>query len=153
MQALNLKVPPVIVFLLSIGIMYWFRSLELTLYVSLPLPNTVFLGCFVAAGYFGISGIREFKKAKTSVHPVDIHKTTKVVDKGVYQISRNPMYFGLLLLLIGFGYWLQDLLNLTVCVAFVLYMNRFQIRLEEQHLESKFGKKYIDYKNRVRRWI
>lgn len=153
MKALELKVPPVFVFLLCICFMYWFHSLDTLFVVSLPFSKLVFAVCFVASGYFGLSGIFEFKKAKTSVHPVDIHKTTTVVDTGVYRYSRNPMYFGLLLLLVGYGYYLQDFLSLVVCLVFVMYMNKFQIGLEERHLEEKFGKNYTDYKNRVRRWI
>lgn len=153
MKALELKVPPVFVFLLCICFMYWFHSLDTLFVVSLPFSKLVFAACFFASGYFGLSGIFEFKKAKTSVHPVDIHKTTTVVDTGVYRYSRNPMYFGLLLLLVGYGYYLQDFLSLVVCLVFVIYMNKFQIGLEELHLEEKFGKNYTDYKNKVRRWI
>ncbi|WED28163.1 isoprenylcysteine carboxylmethyltransferase family protein [Vibrio sp. DW001] len=153
MKVLELKVPPVFVFLVCLCLMYWFHSLSALFTIGVPISNVVLAICFVGAGYFGLSGIYEFKKAKTSVHPVDINKTTSVVDTGVYKLTRNPMYFGLLLLLFGFGYWLQDLSSLAVCVLFVMYMNRFQIGPEERHLTSKFGKGYTDYQNKVRRWI
>lgn len=153
MKFLELKVPPVAIFLVCIAVMFWFHSLDTVFAVGLPLPMFVFVICFIAAGYFGLNGIFEFKKAKTSVHPVDIHKTTTVVATGVYKWTRNPMYLGLLLLLFGLGYWQQNLLCLTVCIGFVSYMNRFQIKPEEAHLSEKFGKDYTDYKNQVRRWI
>jgi protein-S-isoprenylcysteine O-methyltransferase Ste14 len=153
MQKLELKVPPVLLFLLAIVAMVVLnRTMEVT--VSwLPVPWLVCAVCFAAAGYFGLRGIYEFKKAKTTVHPVDVHKTTTVVVSGVYKLSRNPMYFGLLLLLFALAYWQQDLLSALVCPLFVLYMNRFQIEPEERHLEQRFGEPYVAYKHKVRRWI
>ncbi|MDV7104309.1 isoprenylcysteine carboxylmethyltransferase family protein [Vibrio sp. TH_r3] len=153
MRALELKVPPVVVFLLCLFVMYWINTISTAWHVYLPMPYIVGAVCFCASGYFGLSGIMEFSKAKTSVHPVNINKTTTVVNSGVYKISRNPMYFGLLLLLFAFAYVQQNMLSFLVCAAFVLYMNRFQIRVEEKHLQQKFGADYLDYKQKVRRWI
>ncbi|NOI68087.1 isoprenylcysteine carboxylmethyltransferase family protein [Vibrio sp. 99-8-1] len=152
MQPLELKVPPVLVFILAGGLSYLLAMIDL-FSIGFPLTWLVFAACFVASGYFGLSGIAEFKKAKTTVHPVDVHKTSTVVESGVYKRTRNPMYLGLLLLLIGYGYWQQNLLCLLVPVFFVLYMNRFQIEPEERHLQLKFGQEYGEYKARVRRWI
>ncbi|WP_413284402.1 methyltransferase family protein [Vibrio sp. MA40-2] len=153
MRALELKVPPVVVFLLCLVVMYWINTISTVWNVYLPMPYIVGAVCFCASGYFGLSGIMEFSKAKTSVHPVNMNKTTAVVNSGVYKISRNPMYFGLLLLLFAFAYVQQNILNFLVCAAFVLYMNRFQICVEEKHLQQKFGAEYLDYKKKVRRWI
>ncbi|MDG3088006.1 isoprenylcysteine carboxylmethyltransferase family protein [Vibrio hannami] len=153
MDALKLKIPPVFVFLICIALIYFFDRMVVQLALELPARYAVFAICFVASGIFGLAGIYEFKKAKTSVHPVDIDKATTVVDSGIYRLSRNPMYFGLLLLLIGSAYMLQNVLSMLVCLLFVWYMNRFQIEPEEQHLTAKFGESYTRYKKRVRRWI
>jgi protein-S-isoprenylcysteine O-methyltransferase Ste14 len=76
-----------------------------------------------------------------------------LVTHGVYRISRNPMYLGFLLFLIGTGFFVANISALLLIMIFVLYMNRFQIEPEEKHLENSFGQTYIDYKTRVRRWI
>ncbi|WP_375753884.1 methyltransferase family protein [Vibrio sp. HN007] len=153
MDALKLKIPPVFVFLVCIALIYFLDKALIPFSIELPGRYLVFAFCFITAGVFGLAGIYEFKKAKTSVHPVDIDKATTVVDSGIYKLSRNPMYFGLLLLLLGFAYILQNILSLMVCPLFVLYMNHFQIIPEEQHLATKFGENYNHYKEQVRRWI
>ena len=152
MQRLELKIPPVLIFLIGIGLIFWSDS-STSLDVSLPFPWLVFGVCFIASGYFGLSGIYQFKQAKTTVNPVDIHKTSTIVDSGVYRTSRNPMYFGLLLLLIGYGYLQQNWLCLLIPLLFIAYMNRYQIGPEERHLEARFGDEYRNYKQKVRRWI
>ncbi len=153
MQALELKIPPPLLYIICMLLMYVIRLLVPVCAVALPFSEWIVSGCVLAAGCFGLSGVYEFKKAKTTVHPVKMEGVTAIVDSGAYRFTRNPMYLGLLLLLFGFGYWQQNLLSLAVCVGFVVYMNRFQIKPEERFLKQEFGKAYSDYKARVRRWI
>lgn len=153
MKIIELKIPPAFLFIIVGGLMHWLHVSAFCIYMPLPAKLGFFSACFVASGIFGLGGIYEFKKHKTSVHPVELHKAVKIVDSGVFRFSRNPMYVGLLLLLLGYAYYLQDLVSLLLCVAFVLYMNRFQIIPEERHLEQKFGRDYLDYKQKVRRWL
>lgn len=63
------------------------------------------------------------------------------------------MYLGLFVLLFGYAYWQQNLLAIVFSFGFIVYMNRFQILPEERALEALFGSQYLDYKQRVRRWI
>ncbi len=153
MQILELKVPPLLLCIVCILLMYAMHLLFPFFVAALPLVNLVLLSCFLMAGYFGLSGTYEFKKAKTTVHPIKMEGVSTIVDSGVYRFTRNPMYLGLLLLLFGYGYWQQNLLSLLLCAGFVAYMNRFQIKPEEDFLEQQFGKAYTEYKARVRRWI
>ena len=153
MKILELKIPPALFFILVGGLMCWLNASGLSIHLPLPFTYVVFAVCFVLSGVFGVSGIYEFKKHKTSVHPVELHRAVKVVDSGIFSISRNPMYVALLLLLVGYAYYLQDLLSIALCPLFVLYMNRFQILPEERHLQEKFGEEYLNYKKRVRRWL
>jgi len=69
------------------------------------------------------------------------------------RITRNPMYVGFLLFLIGFGIYLQSVYSLVLCLGFVVYMNRFQIGPEERCLEAHFRNEFVLYKDKVRRWI
>ncbi|WED23043.1 isoprenylcysteine carboxylmethyltransferase family protein [Vibrio sp. JC009] len=153
MKILELKIPPVFTFIVWVAAMYWLHSIQSMFVVSLPFVWLVSGGCFVASGIFGLVGLYEFKKFETTVHPMHVHKTKRIVNTGIYRFSRNPMYFGLLLLLIAYGYWQQDLLSLFVSALFVPFMNKFQIMPEEKHLEGRFGDEYVRYMGEVRRWI
>jgi protein-S-isoprenylcysteine O-methyltransferase Ste14 len=94
-----------------------------------------------------------FRKAKTSVNPTKTNLTSTLVTDGIYKNTRNPMYVGFLFFLIGWGFILYNIYSMTLCIGFVLYMNRFQIQPEEKALMSIFGEEFVDYKRRVRRWL
>ena len=93
----------------------------------------------------------EFRKADTTLDPHG--SVSALVTSGVYQFSRNPIYFGFLLMVIGFP--LNGGLYSGVLVApfFVVTMNSLVIEKEEAYLEEKFGDAYTGYKRRVRRWL
>ncbi|RJX72952.1 isoprenylcysteine carboxylmethyltransferase family protein [Vibrio sinensis] len=153
MEQLERKIPPVAVFIVMVVIInYLSRCIHLA-DLPLPLPGVVFGLCFLLAGGIGIAGVYEFRKADTTVNPVTVDKATSVVDSGIFSYTRNPMYLALFLLLFGYAYWHQNLLGLVISFGFIVYMNRFQIQPEEQALERLFGEEYLDYKQRVRRWI
>lgn len=153
MRFLELKVPPFALFII-VFIASYFCSQELSL-GTLALPyGMVVLGIGIAlSGIIGISGIWEFRKQKTTVNPIKVETASSVVDSGIFGYTRNPMYLALFILLFCFGYYLQNLFSLSLSFLFVIYMNRFQILPEEQALESLFGAEYVDYKQKVRRWI
>ncbi len=153
LRKLELRIPPVAVFLLVIFLMYCLKKLTPNFTLTVPLAEFVISGLILLSGYFGIAGIYEFRKVKTTVNPVKPENASSVVNTGVFAYSRNPMYFGLLLLIIALGLWWQHLSVILCSVLFVSYMNRYQIKPEEHVLERLFGVEYLKYKNRVRRWI
>jgi protein-S-isoprenylcysteine O-methyltransferase Ste14 len=98
--------------------------------------------------------VTSFRRAQTTVDPTRPAKASALVVGGVYRLSRNPMYLGFLLLLLAWGVYLSHLPSLLLApLAFVLYLNRFQITPEERALESLFGDEYRAYKREVRRWL
>ncbi|MGP1388342.1 MAG: methyltransferase family protein [Vibrio diabolicus] len=153
MRKLELKVPPVAVFLLVILLMYGLTVLVPSLIISGPFVEVVFGVLTWLSGYMGFAGVYEFHNVKTTVNPVKPDTASSVVRTGVFAFSRNPMYMALLLLIIAIGLWWQHLSVVLCGVVFVSYMNRFQIKPEERVLERLFGEEYVDYKNHVRRWI
>ncbi len=80
-------------------------------------------------------------------------KASKVVDTGIYAYSRNPMYLALLLVLLALASFLANIAVLFIIPVFIAYITRFQIIPEERALTNNFGRDYLDYTNRVRRWI
>lgn len=153
MRKLELKVPPVAVFLLVVLLMYGLKGLTPSFMIRVPFVEFVVSALTLLSCYIGIAGVYEFRKVKTTVNPVKPESATSVVNTGVFSYTRNPMYVALLLLIIALGLWWQHL-SVFICGAlFVSYMNRYQIKPEERALERLFGEEYLKYKNRVRRWI
>src|SRR5262249_20133666 len=107
----------------------------------------------VVAFLSGSSGIVSFRRAKTTANPMKPHTSSSLVTSGVYSISRNPMYLGGLIMLLGWAVYLLNVLAFVLLPVYGLYINRFQIAPEERVLTSLFGDKYVAYQARVRRWL
>jgi protein-S-isoprenylcysteine O-methyltransferase Ste14 len=110
------------------------------------VPAVAGIGIAVAA--FG-----RFKRARTTVNPREPQTASSLVTGGVFGISRNPMYLGLLLILIGWALGLGTASPWLVPPLFVIVVSVLQIIPEEQALEKLFGKDYLQYRQRVARWI
>jgi len=80
-------------------------------------------------------------------------KASSLVTTGIYRFTRNPMYLGLLFVLFAWAVFLASVWALLGPVAFVFYIDRFQIAPEEAILAGMFGAAYTEYKARVRRWL
>ncbi len=153
LSKLEMKVPPVIVMLLT----GFFMGITALL---LPKSNWDFAIClalcllFVIMG-LGITllGVWQFHRYKTTVNPIDPNNVNAIVRNGIYAYTRNPMYVGFALLLSGLAFLLGKLVLLLWIVFFIIYITRFQIKPEEKFLSRKFGKEFDDYKQSVRRWI
>jgi len=80
-------------------------------------------------------------------------KASSLVSSGIYKLTRNPMYLGLLLVLLAWAVFLSNALPFIFLPAFIIYINQFQIGPEEIALSSAFGQEFEAYKSRVRRWL
>ena len=150
---LELKIPPPVVALLVAGIMWGVSRLTPLTEVPAILRHAV-AGTLVAIGIgFVMAGMLTFRFAKTTIHPQEPEKTSALVSTGVYRVTRNPMYLGLLLFLCAWAVWRSAPWGLLGPVAFALYIYRFQIVPEERVLSAKFGTDYEQYTARVRRWV
>ena len=119
------------------------------------LPFTAEIGTvFIALGVIVIAtGLTTFARLGTTVNPLDLTETTRLVTQGIYKFSRNPMYVGLTCILIGWGFHLGSPVNVLCVAAFVVVIDRWQIKPEEAALRGLFGKQYEVYCRRVRRWV
>lgn len=153
MSALELKVPPLVLVLILAGAM-WFAAMQLpSLAITLPWRHGLAVTISSVGILFILAGVYAFQKAKTTVNPTKPAAASSVVTSGVYRFSRNPMYVGFLLALIGWAIILSHTLPFLFLPAFAAYMNRFQISPEERALSAKFGDEYETYKQAVRRWL
>jgi protein-S-isoprenylcysteine O-methyltransferase Ste14 len=92
-----------------------------------------------------------FHKAETTVKP--FQTSTALITDGTFRITRNPMYLGFVLALIGVALLLGSLTPWIIVPLFAVLMDWLFITSEERMLESAFGQAWLDYKARVRRWI
>ena len=152
-SVLELKVPPVAVMLIAAALIWAVDA-------SGAAPGFAFRGQNAAAAALAalgvgvtVFGLAAFSRARTTVNPLRPEEASKLVVKGVYRVTRNPMYLGFLLLLLAWAIFLGNLGAFLVIAVFVLYMNLFQIAPEERALAARFGAEFEEYKRRVRRWI
>jgi protein-S-isoprenylcysteine O-methyltransferase Ste14 len=151
-NALELKVPPLaLVFLF--GALMWLASAYSAFTIALPW-RSAFALIFCTVGFaIVLAGALAFRRAKTTVNPLTPEATTAMVTSGIYRFTRNPMYLGFLLVLVGWAMYLSNVLAFALLPLFVLYMNRFQIVPEERALGVKFSDAFTAYKCSVRRWV
>ena len=153
MQALELKIPPLALVLLT-GALMWITS-RLVPTVSIDIPAGLFMAVAIAmmGAATSILGVVSFRRAGTTVNPYTPEATSSLVRSGIYARTRNPMYLGFLLILIAWGVYLANGVAILFVPAFVAYMNRFQIAPEEAALRKRFGPEFDRFAGDVRRWI
>lgn len=95
----------------------------------------------------------QFKQAQTTVNPMNPNQSSRIVDTGIFALSRNPMYLGMTVILMGMALFLGELMSFIWVIGFVLYITKFQIKPEERILAEKFGGEFREYCRKVRRWI
>ena len=149
---LELKVPPVPLGGIVAALMWCAAS-------SVPVLDFRFPASFLSSASLALlgavtclSGVVSFRRAKTTVNPMRPDSTSSLVVAGIYKYTRNPMYLGFLLLLLGWATFLSNLAAFALLPAFVVYMNHFQIGPEERALRSLFPQEYHAYHATVRRW-
>ena len=153
MRALELKIPPPVVALLVAAAM-WGISLTTPSVEAPALARVVAAIAIALAGVgFAIAGSLAFRRAKTTVNPLKPETTTSLVTSGVYRFTRNPMYIGLALVLLGWAVFVSSALALLGPLVFILYLSRFQIVPEERVLSGMSGTAYSAYQAKVRRWL
>ncbi len=153
MHVLDLKVPPLAFGLLIAALMWlvtWaIPTFGFTIPARIPFSVIVIVAGVIMSGL----GVVSFRRAKTTVNPMKPESSSSLVVSGIYRWSRNPMYLGFLLGLLGWAIFLSNVLAFLFLPVFILYMNRFQIEPEEKTLAVLFGKQFATYKSRVRQWL
>ena len=153
MHGLELKVPPPVVAILVAALMWLAARGTPALRFEVQARRAISMGVVVTGVAVAVAGVVSFTRARTTVNPLKPESTSSLVVSGVYRVSRNPMYVGMLLVLLGWAVLLSNVLAFLIVPAFVLYMNRFQIGPEEAVLSKMFGEEFATYRSRVRRWI
>ena len=153
MQGLELKIPPpVLAFLIGIA-MWAVARIDPPLAGGAPLRTVVGEVLMVAGVGLTASGAANILRARTTVNPLKPESVSALVTTGLYRYTRNPMYLGLFVGLIGWAIFLWSPWAVLGPLVLVPYLNRFQIAPEERILTARFGAAYAEYQTRVRRWL
>lgn len=153
LHPLALRIPPLVVLAVVAGLMWLATRVAPATDFPFPARQAIALGLAAVGVSVAVAGVVSFRLAKTTVNPLTPETASSLVVSGIYRLSRNPMYLGALLVLIGWAVFLANALTFIVAITFVLYLNRFQIIPEEKALTTRFGPEFAAYCAKVRRWI
>jgi protein-S-isoprenylcysteine O-methyltransferase Ste14 len=112
-----------------------------------------FAGLLIVAGGVGLSfyAAAIFAARNTTKDPYG--EPAALVTVMPYTFTRNPMYLGLTIILLGFAVFFWSAAVVLAPVVFYFVIDRLVIPREEQALERIFGNTYLDYQRHVRRWV
>ena len=150
---MKLRIPPPFLMLLSALVMWMLNRWLPIMHWITPPWNWIGAISAVVGIVTMIAAFVRFHQARTTINPMDPGKASKLVTGGIFRFTRNPMYLGLALLLIG---WAVALGSASPCVIpplFVVLITAVQILPEEQALDRLFGSEFQRYRARVPRWI
>ena len=146
-----MNIPPVAQLAIFACVAIILATLLPGLTIDVPIWLPVFVG--LIGILFLLSAVVSFANQKTTVDPRRPEAATTLVTSGIYRITRNPMYVGMLMLLLALTAWLAAASSLLPALAFFLSIDRGQIRREEESLRQNFGVAFETYANQVPRWL
>ena len=133
------------------AVLTWLAPLSFMPKAALVTMGLIGIAVSVAGVLIVFGAAWAFRRAGTPVAP--IKPTTALVSEGIYRRTRNPMYLGLSVMLLGLGLATGSLWFLIGLAVAMLAVTKLAIEKEEAYLAHKFAAAYLDYKSRVRRWI
>ena len=143
-------IPPVlfaICIVVMVGLWLVFPIIQ---FVTFPIS---LVGILPLVAGLGIAkrGSDIFEKTGTNIETFD--DPDILVTDGLYRISRNPMYLGFLVALLGVAIVLGNFSSILVVIGFFVITDRWYINFEEEVMDKKFGDRYAEYKAKTRRWL
>ena len=148
---MNNKIPPPIVTFIC-GIAIYFSKSFFNQFFSYS-NNRISLFLLILGLVVFISAVRSFNKQKTTINPLEPRKASSLVVSGIFKFSRNPMYLGMLIILLSISFKFNLIGGLTISLFFYMFITKFQIFPEEEAMNDLFGAEFINYSKKTRRWI
>jgi len=142
--------PPIVTFICGLAI-YFSKSFfnEFFSYSN----NIISLFLLILGLVVFLSAVKSFRKQKTTVNPLEPKQASSLVTSGIFKFSRNPMYLGMLIILLSLSFKFNLIGGMTISLFFYIFITKFQIIPEEAAMNELFGNEFIDYSKKTRRWI
>lgn len=137
-MVVNLRIPPPIQGFFWALCMWGLSKAFPALNWTFPMQTLLGLTCMAAGLSLDLVSMAAFFKARTTINPLHLQKTSHLVTSGLFRLSRNPMYLGMALMLIGWAVILGNPINLIMIAGFIFGMNTLQIEPEEDVLSQLF---------------
>lgn len=153
-QSFKNPIPPLVLTACVIALAFFFRGSP----SGLTAQNTWITGW---VGYavaclsvlVMVMAAKTFRQHQTTLSPLNLDGVSALVKHGVFRYSRNPMYLGMIALVLGLSLAWFSAWGFVFSVALLIYLDRFQIRPEEKALKAQFGSAFEDYTLETPRWI
>ena len=142
--------PPLIVLVLIISIYFSSKKIDL---INIPFQLEISFFILSLGILVFINPVLKFIKSKTTINPIQFEETNILVTSGIFKYSRNPMYLGMLMIILSTSIFYLNIYSILTPLLFIIWINKFQIKREEEFLTEKFGDEYLSYKKKTRRWI
>lgn len=153
LNTLQHKIPPPVIALVCAVGMWAIANQTLPYFIRAELKWALMALFIVIGASFDIAGLLAFRSKQTTINPLHPEKSSALVTDGVYRITRNPMYCGMGFFLLAWAIFLDSPMALLGLPVFIFYINYFQIIPEEKILLKLFGDTFIQFQQRVRRWL
>ena len=148
---MKVKIPPPIIVIFLISAVYFSSNLIIGFDLPFRTPLSLLL-LFIGLLLIFIP-VFQFIKSKTTINPQSFKNVNNLVSSGIFKISRNPMYLGMLIIISSTVVYYFNYFSIFAPFIFYFWINEFQIKREEKKLEEKFGNDYKKYKSKTKRWI
>ena len=153
MRLMSRKKGPTPVLICSVLIFFQIIGLDYLIVLSLNngASSLIGLSALLMGVIIILFSVLEFKRNKTTINP--FKSSSVLITNKLYSYTRNPMYLGMLIILLGNGLILGNLGTIFIAFLFIPIMNMRVIKYEEIMLDIEFTERYKSYKQRVRRWL
>ena len=145
------RIPPPIVTLTFALLSFWLANYLPKLvfnYQGLSSLLMILIGLTII-----VIGVKTFNNSDTTINPLNPSEASHLVTEGVFSYTRNPMYLGMVIILLGVSIYNGVYIGIIILPCFIFYITEFQIKPEEKAMEEIFAGDYTDYLKRVRRWL
>ena len=140
---------PVLVIILGVGLnRVWPVDLGVAMPARYWVGGAIVVGAILGLGFWSVLLLRRSGQSENPWKP-----TTRIMERGPFRVTRNPMYLQMILVCVGAAVLLMNWWVLALTPVGGWLLQWLAIRPEEAYLERKFGAAYLAYKRRVRRWL
>ena len=148
---MNNKIPPPIVTFIC-GLAIYFSKSFFNQFFSYS-NNIISLFLLILGLLVFLSAVKSFRRQKTTLNPLEPRQASSLFTSGIFKFSRNPMYLGMLIILLSLSCKFNLIGGMIISLFFYIFITKFQIIPEEVAMNELFGNEFIDYSNKTRRWV